>query len=594
MKFVRKATSLVATFALLLLGISVAEADQYEKPAASTILNGTTLITIEERAFSHSIRKGLTLIDGVGYDESFACETFLEDREVCNLATPDMQFSAFNVLPVCESLDQENCIESVTFTDTTTGRSSTGTVLPLVEGVSYPAVPEINLHYGASAAGLWRVEGFANSAGSETYAVQVFERQNATSRTRRFETSEVNISVVPYYTKFGSYPKREVGESLDVVGKTQVFEMGPGEDCVWFQEGECGKRAAFSGSPEISVVVRYSKEVNGWFRGRLTETQVAVEDFSTSNYRVTVSGKPVEVPRFAVYASRDNTPKIIEDMLPYGSGGSGQLYEAGSQKGAFAMDGFSNRPYDILEAYRETVNDSAFGVSSLWSIESFSLYENQECFQTADGLIGIVTTNSTAFEGTEPSFDSGYLSYKVAGLHYAPDGETVNEGRYDLVMRSDVARCLYGFKNAPVSATVSVVGEMGEEKVATTIVSEDDGWLRLAAYGFTFSEKEIQVQIKQSQMKTLNPFMGSRTSLTTAQKAEIRAVLAKSDGNTKFICTGIRYYQQPMSVNVMVRKRAKEACDYAKSINPNFSYWYQTKPTKARSYAGKVLIVTKG
>ena len=161
-------------------------------------------------------------------------------------------------------------------------------------------------------------------------------------------------------------------------------------------------------------------------------------------------------------------------------------------------------------------------------------------------------------------------------------------------MRSDVARCLYGFKNAPISATVAVVGEFGEEKVATTVVSEKDGWLKLAAYGFTFSEKEIQVKLRQSQMKTLKTFSGSRTSLTSAQKAEIRAVLEKSDGNTKFICTGIRYYQQPMSVNIMVRKRAKEACDYAKSINPNFSYWYQTKPTEARSYAGKVFIVSKG
>jgi phosphodiesterase/alkaline phosphatase D-like protein len=49
-----------------------------------------------------------------------------------------------------------------------------------------------------------------------------------------------------------------------------------------------------------------------------------------------------------------------------------------------------------------------------------------------------------------------------------------------------------------------------------------------------------------------------------------------------------------MSDNIKVRARAKAACDYAKSLNPNFSYWYQTKTTQARSYNGKVMIVSKG
>ena len=48
-----------------------------------------------------------------------------------------------------------------------------------------------------------------------------------------------------------------------------------------------------------------------------------------------------------------------------------------------------------------------------------------------------------------------------------------------------------------------------------------------------------------------------------------------------------------MSVNIMVRKRAKEACAYAKQLNPELSTWFQNKPTKARNYAGKVLLTVK-
>ena len=93
--------------------------------------------------------------------------------------------------------------------------------------------------------------------------------------------------------------------------------------------------------------------------------------------------------------------------------------------------------------------------------------------------------------------------------------------------------------------------------------------------------------------KTLATFSGSSTTLTYQQKAQVKATVEANPFAEKFICTGIRYYSQPMSVNIMVRKRAKEACAYAKQLNPNLSTWYQNKPTKARSYAGKVLLTVK-
>jgi hypothetical protein len=100
------------------------------------------------------------------------------------------------------------------------------------------------------------------------------------------------------------------------------------------------------------------------------------------------------------------------------------------------------------------------------------------------------------YDGGVPQFSGGFLNYKVAGLHYAPDGEDLNLGAYDLVMRSETARCLYGFGKAPLSATVSVVNEKGTKSIATTMVKETkDGWLKLAAYGFTFSKKTIKVKI---------------------------------------------------------------------------------------------------
>ena len=93
--------------------------------------------------------------------------------------------------------------------------------------------------------------------------------------------------------------------------------------------------------------------------------------------------------------------------------------------------------------------------------------------------------------------------------------------------------------------------------------------------------------------KTLSAFSSYATGLTSQQKAQVKAAVEANPAADKFICTGIRYYSQPMSVNIMVRKRAKAACEYAKQLNPNLSTWYQNKPTQARSYAGKVLLTIK-
>ena len=96
-----------------------------------------------------------------------------------------------------------------------------------------------------------------------------------------------------------------------------------------------------------------------------------------------------------------------------------------------------------------------------------------------------------------------------------------------------------------------------------------------------------------SRQKTLATFKSNVTGLTTLQKTQVKAILDANPDAEKFICTGIRYYSQPMSVNIMVRKRAKAACDYARQLNPALSTWYQNKPTQARSYAGKVLLTVK-
>jgi len=92
---------------------------------------------------------------------------------------------------------------------------------------------------------------------------------------------------------------------------------------------------------------------------------------------------------------------------------------------------------------------------------------------------------------------------------------------------------------------------------------------------------------------TLTDAVGRAVLLSDIQKAEIEAVVNDNPRAEKFICTGIRLVGTSDRMNLVVRKRAKEACDYAKQLNPKLSTWYQSKTTKARSYNGRVLLVLK-
>jgi hypothetical protein len=106
------------------------------------------------------------------------------------------------------------------------------------------------------------------------------------------------------------------------------------------------------------------------------------------------------------------------------------------------------------------------------------------------------------------------MTYKLASPHFREDG-TIARGSYDLAVRSDVVRCLYNFTSAPVRATISIQSEDGESQIATTVLSEKDGWLYLSAKGFTFSSPTIAVKFSQDAAPKPAPASKTSTKKTT-------------------------------------------------------------------------------
>ena len=115
---------------------------------------------------------------------------------------------------------------------------------------------------------------------------------------------------------------------------------------------------------------------------------------------------------------------------------------------------------------------------------------------------GLVTTNATSYSAGPPTLDkkTQTLNYQVAAPHFTRTGE-VFSGSYTLALRSDVARCIYGFTNAPIKATVQVLDAQGDTKVATTSVAEKDGWITLSAQGFDFSRPTVSVKLTGKKKK---------------------------------------------------------------------------------------------
>jgi hypothetical protein len=242
----------------------------------------------------------------------------------------------------------------------------------------------------------------------------------------------------------------------------------------------------------------------------MQNVDIQISKLSATNNRLTVSAKAVTIPTFAVKRPVSELTSQEADFAQYFGYGKGV---SGGEPG-------NPRIFEYLEYWRPKLQDIATHVKTNWSLKSTRWTSENKCLNSTDRVLGIVSTNSMGYDGNPPKFVDGFLNYRVSGFHHAADGKTPNLGTYDLVLQSDAARCLYGFSNAPVSATVSISGAGGNQNLTSTVVNEKNGWLKMTATGFTFSEKEIKVKITQESAPATNSSSGVASTSTTAPPAQ--------------------------------------------------------------------------
>lgn len=414
--------------------------------------------------------------------------------KTCDFNNSSLDILANQVIPNCAEKADEICVESLEVAAPNEDFKGAKFIRNATGGIRYPAVPSMNLH-AASTPSLYTAENAPNEGGTTTYAVIMKMEQWFSHNNKKFKNGPIIANVIPYKEVQGSYR----GTFFDKTAKPEQAYGGGGNAnaCAWADDGICGQAQDFVPGTRARVKFRIPSDVGGWFSGRLKDPTISIDKLSSTANLVTIAAESVTVPRLALVRKRAD---LTEREKNFNVGQWG--IDTGS---AFGLRAFDREVSEFIDFYRPMLKDTAAGTNSYWNMQSATAGQGSDCLTDTSKVLGIVTTNAMGYSGDSPTFSNGMLDYKVSGLHYLPGGAAEVEGSYDFVMRSDTARCLYGFSKAPISAKVSVTSASGENKVATTVVKETkDGWLKLAAYGFTFSSPTISVTLTQAKAAAKN------------------------------------------------------------------------------------------
>lgn len=429
------------------------------------------------------------------------------DDELCTQATTIMMI---HNLPVCAVDSSFDCIKSVWAVDAA-GKKIEGeylNALPVKGDTDREAIPSLKLSAARGFGGLWKIPGVVNSGGTENYFVSarsngwIKKSSGAALSLDQVGFGPLMTGIIPVKPVAGDYTPMKSRPTWGRLGATNG--MGPtntpqGERCTVTDTGVCQLPQDFPATYRFGMSVQLTQNINGWFHGRIALPSIAIEK-SGNGQLISIEAEPVKISTLDFMVPNAQVPdsvrKVIFADVDWGIMGDPNR---GMQSMLNGLD--DPQTMEIMNAMLPVIGDKATKTTQYWSYRTLTGWNNPDvsrCSKDSAQVGGVVTTNALTYSSGPPTFNkaSGALEYKVASPHLEADGK-VASGSYDLAVKSDVARCIYGFSNAPIQASISILSEDGEKKVATTIVNERNGWLYLSAKGFTFSSPTISVKLTQ-------------------------------------------------------------------------------------------------
>jgi hypothetical protein len=334
---------------------------------------------------------------------------------------------------------------------------------------------------------------------------------------------------------------RQSGEAADKIvlsdfkGQIYPVTLKSGASCKEFAMGtQCIDSANFAGTENLAVTLRMNKDLTGWIFGRMQNAEFAVTSLDSAYNKIRIGGDVTFVPELYAKIAKSEISKdaklekYLRDFFTVGrtgvsvpNPGSGSFNDGGvGGNTSTTYDGFLSAQTttrlisvnfekfalfsafeDQLKPYSPPASNNGRNIlretnSIFWNFGANSYLGANRCSADKTKLHGMVVTNAPIFENGPPEFKDGSLNYRVAGIHKNLDG-SVFKGRYTYIVQSDTARCYYGFSKAPIEARVEVVSSSNASQVATVLVSERDGFIKLQADNFTFSTPTIKVKFTQ-------------------------------------------------------------------------------------------------
>jgi hypothetical protein len=512
-----KVFGLKAIIVALLLGFApattyAANVDEHWQAPKSTAANQLGVI-FDDRVDYFYIGALTGAVDKDGY-QSIVCAS-LEDEKCAQAA----YFSFKAMLKPCETQSEVNCIDGLTAIKADGSRiaATFARYVSQDKTTYWEGSPSMGVPH-SRAESLWTFPDLVHAAGSEFLVSSILDGTHKRGAAPRFGRLQSTIQPVSEVKDVEIKRVRAKDSKLDFMSAKAIANQTPWtggqtgmpeKNCAATDDGICFKRESFPADIKYSVTIRLSKSVGGWIHGRMKSPEVSIKN-TGNNWSIEVSGEPITVPVVAYWGSEADLPANIKSAysrraattVGAPSGGTSKRYQTNGQ--------FNQEQINLFSLWIPFIKDKASATPKVWMYGSLTpenlsqaasgLNSAKDCVTKTNGLAGLVTTNATIYDGAMPTFNpaAGYLNYKVAAPHLSSDGSEFS-GTYDLIMKSEVARCIYGFSSAPVSASVEITSsDGGIQKVATTVLNERNGWLQLGAYGFGFSSPTLKVKLSQA------------------------------------------------------------------------------------------------
>lgn len=460
---------------------------------------------------------------------------------------PDGQFRSLAGFYKCESDGDVNCIAQLTVI-APDGKSEEATFeryFPDVPQIPASDLPTLRYPKGGSPT-LW---SFNTPEGKKyIYASGVVERNFGNDRinwtgsqaTFNFGLQAVNIFADPAARGWSlvsnnySSPEGEVGSRVELSrGKDAPGLDGQCRDWLTMDVGFCLVQTPFQKNYRYRVTFQVQPDQAFFLNGRLDSPIAYTEPLGT-NKRLVIEGAPA-----TLFAVSGTIPKkyLTPDAVAAIKAGRDDFAKALEYAPSDFPPMETNYP-DLLSALLPYFGDRTSYELQAWTLKStptLGRFTNQ-CINGGRGeILGIISTNATAFNGDPPVLDPAtkILSYKVAAPHFAVYGKTESLGKYYMNMNANFIKCILGVDKVPAVAQIGITSSGQAERVSTVTVKTDKDWLRLNVDNFTFSSPKINVKFEAP--ADLQPVVQSPQATKAQPKIATKTITCIKGKTTKKI-----------------------------------------------------------